>query len=63
MIQFIYSNQRERMRVASPFGDPFTWDFYFDTDATGCQYKLKWQLWFDALFPVLNDGTLLKNTY
>jgi len=60
MIQLSIPNQRERMRVASPFGDPFTWDFYFDIDATGCQYKLKWQLWFDALLPVPYDGTCAK---
>lgn len=51
MIRFSVPNQRERMRIESPFGDGFTWDFYFDVDSTGCQFKLKWQLWFDLIIP------------
>lgn len=55
MIRISVPNQRERMRVSSPFGDGLEWDYYWDVDSTGCQYKLKFQAWFDAILPVPPD--------
>lgn len=58
MIALSLMGQRERMRITSPFGDGLTWDFFYDVDqATGCKYRLKWQLWFDVILPIPYDGT------
>lgn len=58
MIRMSTQNVQERMRVKSPFGDGFEWEFYFDKDlSTGCKYRMKWQLWFDAIVPIPYDGT------
>ncbi len=53
-------NVRERSRVTSPFGDGLTWDYYFDVAPSGCEYKIKFQAWFDVIQPVPYDETCAK---
>lgn len=60
MIRLSEKNRQERFRVKSPFGDGFMWDYYFDKSPNGCQYVMKWQLWFDVICPVPYDGDCAK---
>lgn len=60
MIRNSVPNQRERMRVTSPFGDGLTWDYYYDVAANGCDRTIKFQLWFDVIEPVPYDETCAK---
>ena len=53
MIRLSVLNSRERMRIPDPFGTGLgLWDFLYDVDPSGCQYKLKFQKWFDVILPV-----------
>lgn len=53
-------NLRERTRVLSPFGDGQEWDLYVDVTNNGCRYVIKWQLWFDAIQPVVYGDCIKK---
>lgn len=60
MIRNSVPNHRERMRVTSPFGDGMTWDYLYDVAPSGCDRKIKFQLWFDVIQPVPYDETCAK---
>jgi len=60
MIKNSVPNLRERMRVTSPFGDGMTWDYFYDVAPSGCERKIKFQLWFDVIQPVPYDETCAK---
>ena len=53
MIQVSVPMFREKMRVPDPFATGLgDWDFYFNVDATGCIYEMRWEKYFDLLTPV-----------
>ena len=52
MIAYSRPMEREKARVADPFGTGLgEWDFYFNIDETGCIIELRWEKYFDLIVP------------
>lgn len=45
--KFLGGNVKEKRVVASPYGDPFKWDYILRTDDSGCVYEIIFQTHYD----------------